>query len=253
MHLVELIFEITIQPTDLLVSFEATSLFTQVPIPDSLNFIEELLEQVNKSPDLARLIDKSLTSIYFAFQGEFFKQISGAAVGFSFSPVVANIFLESFESDSLENLHLTPKVSRVSLNTLTANILMEVEKYCVIPFLDVFVIQKPNGRLHHPIYGKPTHTDRYRYADSHHHPAQKLSVVNSLVPRAVPISGLDNLPKKLQHVKLTLQNNGYQCRNIREVVNKHLHPSYADKPQDSKNSENTAYLSFIHGVTERIS
>ncbi|GJQ82875.1 hypothetical protein Trydic_g2613 [Trypoxylus dichotomus] len=52
-HYVELIFEITIQPTDLLISFDVTSLFTKVPIPSSLNIIEQLLEHDNKSPDLA--------------------------------------------------------------------------------------------------------------------------------------------------------------------------------------------------------
>ncbi|GJQ67423.1 hypothetical protein Trydic_g5101 [Trypoxylus dichotomus] len=87
------IAEIIIQPTDLLVSFNVTSLFIKVPIPDSHNIIEQLLEQDNKSSDLTRLIDKCLISIYFVFQGKFFKQIQ-----------------ESFKSVVLENSHLKSKV-----------------------------------------------------------------------------------------------------------------------------------------------
>ncbi|GJQ78841.1 hypothetical protein Trydic_g2681 [Trypoxylus dichotomus] len=42
---------------------------------------------------------------------------------------------------------------------------MEVEKDGVIPFLDVLVKRKPNARLGHSVYRKPTHTDRYLHAD----------------------------------------------------------------------------------------
>ncbi|GJQ65770.1 hypothetical protein Trydic_g3904 [Trypoxylus dichotomus] len=80
-HFVELISEITMQPTDLLV----TSFVTNIPIEDALNIMEQLLEQDNKSPDLARLFYKYLTSTYFVFQGKFFKQISGAAMRSPFS------------------------------------------------------------------------------------------------------------------------------------------------------------------------
>ncbi|GJQ73383.1 hypothetical protein Trydic_g13749 [Trypoxylus dichotomus] len=67
---VEFISEITIQPTDLLPSFDATILFTEEPIPDALNIIEQLLEHDNKSSDLTRLIDKCFTRpMYFVFQG----------------------------------------------------------------------------------------------------------------------------------------------------------------------------------------
>ncbi|GJQ72018.1 hypothetical protein Trydic_g3120 [Trypoxylus dichotomus] len=48
-HFGELISGINIQPTDLLVSFDVVSLFTKVSIPDSLNIIQQLLEQDNKS------------------------------------------------------------------------------------------------------------------------------------------------------------------------------------------------------------
>ncbi|GJQ72504.1 hypothetical protein Trydic_g3575 [Trypoxylus dichotomus] len=118
---------------------------------------------------------------------------------------------------------------------------MEVEENGAIPFLDVLVT------------GKPTHTDRYLHADSNHHPEQKLGVTNSLLRRIVSISKPDNLSKELQHIKSSLQNNGYQYRNIQKIINNHLHPSHADKPQDPKTSEGTACLSFIQGATERIS
>ncbi|GJQ65881.1 hypothetical protein Trydic_g3982 [Trypoxylus dichotomus] len=125
---------------------------------------------------------------------------------------------------------------------------MELEKNGVIPFLDVFVTWKLSARLGHSVNRKPTHMDRY----SHHYPGQKLSVVNSRVRRGVSISEPDNLSKELQHVKSSLQNNGYRGRDIQNVIKKHIHPSHGDKYQDFENSDGTTYLLFIHGVTERI-
>ncbi|GJQ71310.1 hypothetical protein Trydic_g11046 [Trypoxylus dichotomus] len=105
-HFVELISTIT---TDLLISFDVTSLFTKMPIPDSVSMIEQLLEHNKKSLDLASLIDKCLTSTCFVFQGKFFKRISEAAMGLQLSPVVTNTFMESSKSVALQNQHLKPK------------------------------------------------------------------------------------------------------------------------------------------------
>ncbi|GJQ74477.1 hypothetical protein Trydic_g21346 [Trypoxylus dichotomus] len=121
---------------------------------------------------------------------------------------------------------------------------MEVEKDGVIPFLDVLETPRPNGRLGDSVYGKYTHTDRYLLADFHHHPAQKLSVVNSLVRHAISSAEPDKLSKELQHVKSSLQNNGYQFQNVQKVVDKHLHPSHADQLQDTENSEGIFISSF---------
>ncbi|GJQ73286.1 hypothetical protein Trydic_g13658 [Trypoxylus dichotomus] len=111
---------------------------------------------------------------------------------------------------------------------------MEVEKNGVVPYFHALVIRKILYRLRYSVYRKIAHTDRYLHADSHHHPVQKLSVVNFLVHGAASISEPDSLSKELHHVKSSLQNNGYQHKNIQKVINKHLHPSHADKPQDSK-------------------
>ncbi|GJQ86009.1 hypothetical protein Trydic_g14953 [Trypoxylus dichotomus] len=211
-HFVQIISEITLQPTDLLVSFDVTSLFTKVSIPDSLNIIEPLLEQDNKSADLAHLIDKCLISTYYFFQGKFFKQISAAA------QVVANIFMESLEFVALENSLLKPKArfryvydtfiiwshggdtldslfDQLNIQHPDIKFTMEVEKNGVITFLEIqwssrsFSLPKTH-----------TQTDRHLHADPQHHKAQKLSVVNSLTDGYRPISLLPGLNKILEPV-----------------------------------------------------
>jgi hypothetical protein len=54
------------------------------------------------------LAEVCLRSTFFSFQGEFFEQISGVAMGSHLSPIVANLFMEKFEKRALESYPLKP-------------------------------------------------------------------------------------------------------------------------------------------------
>ena len=47
---------------------------------------------------------------FFSFEGEFYEQTCGVAMGSPLSPVVANLFMEDFESRALATAPLKPKV-----------------------------------------------------------------------------------------------------------------------------------------------
>ncbi|XP_025995454.2 uncharacterized protein LOC113004947 [Solenopsis invicta] len=89
---------------DLLVSFNVL-LFTNVPVQDTLDII---IKSDKLPANLFPLIEHCLTSIYFQFQGEFFEQTSGAAMEFSISPIIANIFMEHLEDKVLKNTPFKP-------------------------------------------------------------------------------------------------------------------------------------------------
>ena len=61
---------------------------------------------------------------------------------------------------------------------------MEVEENESIPFLDVLIYKRLDGSLGHKVFRKKTHTDSYLDADSHHHPTQKIGIINTLAIRA---------------------------------------------------------------------
>ena len=84
---------------------------------------------------------------------------------------------------------------------------MEIEENNQIPFLDVLVRRKGDGTLGHQIYRKPTHTDRYLHAISHHHPSQKNSVISSLIHRALTISEPTSVNEELEHLNRILNRN----------------------------------------------
>ena len=112
------------------------------------------------------------------------------------SPAVANLYMEHFETMALASAPLKPrcwlryvddtffvwqqgpeKLQEFShhLNSLEDSIkfTLEMEKDGKFPFLDVLVTCRTDGSLSHTVYRKPTHTNRYLHADSHHDPAQK--------------------------------------------------------------------------------
>lgn len=82
---------------DLLVSFDVISVFTKIPVEYTL----ELMKQILTAEEM-KLAELCLKTTYFLFNGKFYKQIEGAAMGSALSPLGAEVFMEDFEKRSLE-------------------------------------------------------------------------------------------------------------------------------------------------------
>ena len=114
-----------------MVNFDVVSLFTKVPVEDSLSLLGHHFTE-----DVLALFKFVLTSTYFCFNGQYFEQTDGVAMGSPLSPVIANFFMEDFEEKALNQATLKPtcwyryvddtfviwphgKENLTSLNTLT--------------------------------------------------------------------------------------------------------------------------------------
>ena len=110
MNFVEQIKEVKLKNEESMVSYDVTALFTSVPIPPVMKIIEEKLTNDKDLPQrtsmntrhIIRLLEFCLKSTYFVFQGQHFEQVEGAAMGSLLSPIVANIYMEHFETKALE-------------------------------------------------------------------------------------------------------------------------------------------------------
>ena len=93
-----------------MVSFDVSSLFTNVPIGEAVDIMrarleedESLGERTPLSPGrVAELLQLCLRSTYFSFNGEFYQQ--------SFSAVVANLYMEFFEELYLNTAPARPRI-----------------------------------------------------------------------------------------------------------------------------------------------
>ena len=48
-------------------------------------------------PQLVTKLEFCLKNTYFFFQGKYYEQVYGAAMGYPISPFIANLFMEEFE------------------------------------------------------------------------------------------------------------------------------------------------------------
>jgi hypothetical protein len=215
-----------------MVGFDVVSVFTKVPITDSLELLNHHFED-----DVLALFKHMLTSTYFCFDGQFYEQTDRVAMGSPLSLVIANFFMEDFEKKAIEQAAHTPicwfryvddtfviwphgqeKLTELleHLIGLHRNIQFTMEKEeGHLPFLDIDIYRKTNGSLGHRVYRKPTHTNLYLHQNSHHHPANKQPVLVSLTRRATALCDQDSLTQELEFFTTVFKNNGYNTQQIR--------------------------------------
>ena len=92
------------------VSLDVASLFTNVPVPATLEIFQTLLvsddslsqRTVFTVEELLDLFHIVLSSCYFCHYDGLFVQTKGATMGSSLGPVAANIFMASFETEAFK-------------------------------------------------------------------------------------------------------------------------------------------------------
>ena len=176
-NIVEHIKDVRLRQGECIISYDVTTLFTFVPIQPVLNIFQQRLA---KEKDLQKktcmtikqiisLLEFCLNSTSFVFQGQYYQQMEGAAMGSPLSPIVANIFMENFEKEAMETAPLSPSLwTRFvddtfvilesqhkdeffhHINSLDDNIKFTAETTKAdgsIPFLDTLITPQSAGNL----------------------------------------------------------------------------------------------------------
>ena len=256
---------IQLKSDECMMSFDVESLFTSVPIEPSIQIIKKLLED-DKSLHLRTkmtvnqiscLLEFCLKTTYFTFQGKFFGQVKGAAMGSPISPIVANLFMEDLEVKALSTAPTPPTLWKrfvddtfiiiqrsykesflQHLNSIDGNIHFTCEESNEdgsIAFLDMLITPDENGRLNTSVFRKETHTDQYLHWDSHHSISSKYSVVGTLFHRARTVcSTPGQLQKEEKHLYQSLKSCKYPDWAINRVKLK-SQSTHQKKKRDSNN------------------
>ena len=150
--------------------------------------------------------------MYFLFQGQFYEQVKGAAMGSLLSPTVANLYMEYFKQKALR----TAPWFWCRYVDGTCVIHKEIHKQeflqhinSVDPAMDTIVKPEADGTLSITVYRKPTNTDQYLQADSQHHLSATFSVIHTLCHRVQ--TDCSN-PELLHKEKAHLRNALTQCK-----------------------------------------
>ena len=206
-----------------------------VPIDPALKIIKDLLVKdptlkdrtVIGIDDIILLLEFCLKNTYFSFQGQFFEQVEGAAMGSPVGPIVANLYMEYLQQKAPKHCTPPPRFWHryvdytfvihkeankqgflQHINSVDPAIKFTVEdnkEDGSIPFLDTIVKPEVDGSLSISVYRKPTLTDQYLQWDSHHNHSAKFSVINTLSHRAQTVcSNPELLKQEKEHLRKAL-------------------------------------------------
>ena len=109
---------VPIEDDEIMVSFDVTSLYTNIPIIDTLNIIKDYVKNddqftrkttipQDKFLDLVHLV---LTTTWYTFNSQFYQQTDGVAMGGPASSTTAEIYMQAYERTAITTALHPPKV-----------------------------------------------------------------------------------------------------------------------------------------------
>jgi len=245
---------IHLSPSDHLVSLDVESLFTNVPVATTIDFIIDSVYSHSDLPPpeipvetLRSLLKICTTENPFEFDGETYIQVDGVSMGSPLGPTFADFYMSQIENELLsqneisnpsfyrryvddiiavfnDRSHVEWFKTRFSNNSVLKFTHEEIENN-LFHFLDIQLNLNADSKFHTSVYIKPT--DKGIYANYHSHIPEtyKRSVVKTLVYRAYKYSSTWKLfNSEIDRIKQVLANNSYPQffveRIIENVINK---------------------------------
>ena len=227
--------EMPVNPYDILVSYDVSSLFTNVPLNETIeiqaekaftnNWFNETHNLDITKSDLTELLRLATKDQLFQFDGRLYEQVHGVAMGSPLGPLMANAFLCSIE-EKLERENMLPgfykryvddtlatmpnvPAATAFLSTLnechpSIQFTMEIAESNKLPFLGM-MIEKIDCQLTTSVYRKPTNTGLLLHYQSHVDQRYKRSLLKTMLNRAYRLSSSKDLfAIECEHLKYPL-------------------------------------------------
>ena len=264
------LFSLDLNTDDLVMaSFDVTSLFTNIPLDETIQIILDQLFSTNRLfPGISRkelkdLLNLTVKDCHFVFNGKLYDQIDGVAMGSPLGPLFANIFLSHHEKIWLKNCptdfkplfyrhnvddsfilfksreHIEPFLNYLNSQHPKINFTCEVESNKMLPFLDITISQS-NGSFITSVYPKPTFTSFFTNFESFLPVIYKKGLIYTILFRYLNIClWYSTFQEELAKFKSLLLQNGYPlwfidyciCSFLIKVSDTQIKPLTAPKLQ----------------------
>ncbi|XP_070548155.1 uncharacterized protein [Ptychodera flava] len=238
--------DIIVPDNSILVTMDVISLYTNIPHDYGIQAVREALADNNVSPSNQQLITEMLEFIltrnYFQFDGKYFLQVQGTAMGSKVAPSYANITMGKLEKQILANCPTKPMQWRRFIDDIrfiwlkTLQELLQFHEYCnsihpslkftieysdtEISFLDTKMMMREN-KIHTTVYSKPTDKHSYLLPSSCHprHIFKSIPQGQALRYRRI-CSSTDLYNKEVENLHRHLTDRNYKQSSIVTAINK---------------------------------
>ena len=265
-----------------LISLDVTSLYTNIPINLVEQIINEkwpLLENFTTLPkeEFQKALNFTLTTNFFQFKNNFYKQLDGVAMGSPISSVIAQLVMEHAEKQIIDSLDFDilfykryvddcllaiPKGREQQiLDTFNSfhhklKFTIEIEENAQINFLDLTLIRE-NNRIYTKWYTKTVASGRYLNFNSEHHKVHKKNVITAVIDRAIKLTSPKHRTETIKKAKCLLFENNYPQYLVNKIAKKRIHAFYnsiSHKNKQNFTNQPTKYFSipYVNGLSEKI-
>ena len=261
-----------------LVSFDVTSLFTNIPLQEAIDIAINLIFNHNPNLNITRKELKKLflfatSKTHFIFNSKFYNQIDVVAMDSLLATLLANIFMGFHESKWLNEYNLNkPKFylryvddilaafdnEQDSLNFLDflnnrhPNIKFTLEKQNnhSIAFLDVFISGINNQNLTLQTHYKSTYTGLLLNFKSYTSFSYKISLIKCLIDRSFKIcNNWNSFHNDIENIKSNLIKNAYPPFLIDKVIKKYLDYKFSSNQNQLKDKSDVHYFKLPYIAT----
>ena len=245
-----------------MISFDVSSLFTNIPLTETVNIAIQLLLDNEQSLGMSReelqiLFEFATAKSHFLFNEEIYDQVDGVAMGSPLAPVLANIFMGHYEKIWIENYSgIKPEIYKryvddifclfkneadalsffEYLNKQHVNIKFTYEKEIEgkLCFLDVLIKNVNTQTFETSIFRKSTFTGLLTNFLSFAPMFYKVALIKTLINRLYYIcNNWKIFYENLKEVKLILGKNMFPPKLVEKTIN-----SYLDKKKEESEIEN---------------
>ena len=265
----------TSKPEGIIASLDIESLFTNVPIDDTIDMI--LDETYNHPhlppPKIPPYILKELLNVctkeapFRCPKGNLYVQVEGVAMGSPLGPVFANFYMGKLEKTLFSNSNIKPSIYARYVDDIFVQVkneeelkslkelfqsnsklkfTFELSSQSKLPFLDILIEQRQNT-FNTKVYHKPTDKGHCLNGESECVDKYKISVILSYLNRAYKVCKTwHEFHIETVHIKQRLINNNYTNTMIDSEIKKFLTKKHNTETKENKKPITVYYENQTH-------
>ena len=272
MHLIDELKEIELNDRMVMVSFDIESLYTNIPVQETIDLLSEEIYENNDTirnmsqSEFKQLLRNATGNSYFIFNNNYYKQTEGLAMGQPLSAPLANIFLCLNERKWLEDCpddfkpifykryvddtyiifkqkeHVQHFYDYLNNKHRNIKFTKEEEVNKQLPFLDI-MIERKQREISTSVYRKETFTGVGLNFLSHVYSRYKESSFSTLFFRAWRnTTNYLDFHSEIEFLRTFFINNGYPDNIIQTAIKKFLDKLFIPKPIYDTVEKETIYI-----------